>query len=271
MRTPLLHSRLALYLGAACFAAVPAATGTPRLQEEDEVVIEAQDLRAGDEEHQRYFLIGREGAEAPKRGFKLLLVLPGGDGSAEFLPFVERFQQYALGEDYLIAQLVAPVWSEDQAKSLVWPLEKNPHPKMEFTTEEFMAAVIADVESRRPIDPAYVFALGWSSSGPAVYAYSVLPQSRLTGAFVAMSVFKPGQMKSLKGAKGKAYFLLHSPEDFISMDFPELAQEKLKRSKAKVELVTYPGGHGWHGDVWSNVRRGIRFLEENHGKPKKRK
>ena len=142
---------------------------------------------------------------------------------------------------------------------------------MKFTTEEFIEAVIADVEKRRAIDPAYVFALGWSSSGPAVYAYSVLPDSRLTGAFVAMSVFKPGQMKSLKGAKGKAYFLLHSPEDFISMDFPEAAEKKLRKSKAKVELFTYEGGHGWRGDVWGNVRRGIRFLEKNHAEPKKRK
>ena len=115
MRTLSFRSRIALSL--TCFAVVPAAAAPTGFQEQEGPAIEAQDISVEDDEHQRYFLIGREGAEAPKSGFKLLVVLPGGDGSPDFHPFVKRFLEYALGEDYLIAQLVAPVWSEEQAKS----------------------------------------------------------------------------------------------------------------------------------------------------------
>ena len=76
-------------------------------------------------------------------------------------------------------------------------------------------------------------------------------------------------MESLKNAKGQAYFLLHSPEDFISMDYPKQAEKSLTKKKAKVKLVTYPGGHGWVGDVYGNMRQGISFLESNHAKPRK--
>ncbi len=238
--------------------------------EEDELaVIEALDLRAGGHERKQYFLIGREGAEAPKDGFRLLLVLPGGSGDADFHPFVKRIHEHVLDEKYLIAQLVAPAWTQDQKQRLVWPIKKNPWQKMQFTTEEFVNAVIADVEERRPVDPSYIFTLAWSSGGPAAYAYSVCSESRATGTFVAMSIFDPGGMESFKNAKGQAYFLLHSPEDFISMDHPKLAEKKLKKSKATVELVTYSGGHGWAEDPYGHMRQGIAFLEQNHGKAKK--
>ena len=52
----------------------------------------------------------REGAD---EGFKLLLVLPGGDGSADFNPFVRRIHKNALDGSYVVAELVAPAWSAD--------------------------------------------------------------------------------------------------------------------------------------------------------------
>ena len=55
------------------------------------------------------------------------------------------------------------------------------------------------------------------------------------------------------------------------MDFVKAAEERLKQAGAEVELVTYAGGHGWRGDVWGHMRRGIDFLEQHHAKPKKRK
>src|SRR5437868_945735 len=40
---------------------------------------------------QHYFLVGpKKGKSAPKAGYRLLLVLPGGDGGADFNPFVKR-------------------------------------------------------------------------------------------------------------------------------------------------------------------------------------
>ena len=86
-----------------------------------------------------------------------------------------------------------------------------------------------------------------------------------------MSVFKPDTLPSLKAAKGQAYYLLHSPQDFIPMRMPEDAKEKLSKKGAEVELATYAGGHGWKGDVYGNLRRGFEWLEENHAKPPKKK
>jgi len=263
---------LSLALGPAlAFASALASAPAARAQG-DVADVRAEERRAGDDEHKRYFLIGpRADAEAPKGGFRLLVVLPGGDGGADFLAFVKRIFLHATTEEYLVAQLVAPRWSDDQAERLVWPTKKNPWPDMRFTTEEFVDAVIADVEEDHAIDPEYVFTLSWSSGGPAAYAVSLTPETRITGSFVAMSAFKPDELPSLAGAKGQAYFLLHSPDDFIPIAMAEDAQEKLEKKKAEVKLVTYAGGHGWKGDVYGNLKLGLGWLEEHHAKPKRRK
>src|SRR5687767_162906 len=106
---------------------------------DDVADVPSQDLRAGGDEHKRYFLIGpRPGAEAPAAGHGLVVVLPGGPGSADFHPFVKRIFKYALPEGYLAAQPVAVKWADDQA--IVWPTEgTRAHvPGMKFTTEEFV-------------------------------------------------------------------------------------------------------------------------------------
>jgi predicted esterase len=229
------------------------------------------DLVAGEHERMRYFLIGAdEHAEAPKAGFKLLLVLPGGDGGADFNPFVRRIWKGALDETYLVAQLVAPQWSEDQGETLVWPTEKNPWPDAGFTTEEFIDGVIADVEERHELDLDHVFTLSWSSGGPAAYAYSLSDDSRCTGSFIAMSVFKPDQLPSLKAARREAYYLLHSPEDFIPIEMAREAEQALEKKGAEVKLVEYAGGHGWHGNVYGMISDGVDWLERNHAKAKKK-
>ena len=238
--------------------------------QDDVADVPSEERRAKEDEHKRYFLIGAdEKAKAPRKGYKLLLVLPGGDGGADFNAFVRRIYKHAMDDDYLVAQLVAPRWSPEQAKTLVWPTRKNPWEGMEFSTEEFIADVIEDVEQRFALDTKFLFTLSWSSSGPAAYAYSLGDDARVTGSFVAMSVFKPDQLPALKNAKGQAYYILHSPEDFIPIAHAEEARDKLKKAKAEVELQTYTGGHGWRGDVYGNSRAGLRWLEKNHGKAKK--
>src|SRR4029453_19329523 len=69
-------------------ALLPAA----RLTAQDDVAdIPSQDLRADRDESKRYFLVGpHPGDTAAKEGYGLIVVLPGGDGSAEFHPFVKR-------------------------------------------------------------------------------------------------------------------------------------------------------------------------------------
>ena len=69
------------------------------------------------DEHRRYLLhTPPEGTPAPKEGWKLLVVMPGGAGNADFAPFVGRIRANALDDGWLVAQIVAPVWSQEQAQ-----------------------------------------------------------------------------------------------------------------------------------------------------------
>jgi predicted esterase len=134
---------------------------------------------------------------------------------------------------------------------------------MRFSTEDFITAVVRDVEARLPIDRRSVFTLSWASGGPAAYAASLDPATPITGSFIAMSIFPTDALPSLSRAKGHRYFLLH-PENtpIASVKVGKRAQETLRKNGAAVELVTYPGGYGWFGDVYAQVRRGIRYLEQ---------
>ncbi len=71
-----------------------------------------QDLHAGADGNKQFFLIGpRPGAKKPEAGYRLVLVLPGGEGNADFRPFIQRVLKNALPDDVVIAQLVAPKWT----------------------------------------------------------------------------------------------------------------------------------------------------------------
>ena len=45
------------------------------------------------------------------------------------------------------------------------------------------------------------------------------------------------------------------------IEWPTSARDSLREAGAKVEFVEYNGGHGWHGDVFGNLRKGIEWLE----------
>jgi predicted esterase len=77
-----------------------------------------------------------------------------------------------------------------------------------------------------------------------------------------MSVFKPENLPNLKAARGRSFYILHSPEDFIPIEMAEDARDELVKKGAKVEYQTYAGGHGWHGDVFGTIRSGIGWLEK---------
>ena len=116
-----------------------------------------------------------------------------------------------------------------------------------------------------------MFVLAWSSSGPAAYAISLRKDTPVTGSFVAMSVFKPRQLGSLRTAKGAAYYLYHSPEDSkCPFRMAEDAEKQLAKKGAKVRLATYEGGHSWGRNVYGAMREGVRWLEANHAKPPKK-
>ena len=230
-------------------------------------VLPHEERKAGDDAKKRWFLIGpREKAEAPKEGHPLLVVLPGGDGGDGFLPFVKRIHLNALAKEWLVAEPVSIKWKPNQ--QIVWPQEGLKVPGMEFTTEEFIEAVIADAAKAKKVDPARVYVLGWSSSGPALYAHSLAKKRSAVGWYIAMSVFHPKQLPALSGAKGLPYLLDHSPDDKTCpfADAQE-AEKALTKAGATVKLVTYEGGHGWHGDLWTRLSEGVTWLEKNKAKP----
>ncbi len=245
-------------------AAAPPPEKKKRAPKEDEFAgIESEKLQAAKDPKKTYFLIRpADDPEPPKGGYKLLVVLPGGDGSEGFHPFVKRIYKNGLPGGYLAAQLVAVKWTDGQ--KIVWPHDRNKAPKMKFTTEKFIEAVVADVKKRYEIDKDFVFTLSWSSSGPAAYAASLQRKKSITGSYISMSVFKSNYLPSLSRAKGHRYYIEHSPDDSVCPFWmAEKAEEELSKKKAKVTLSTYQGGHGWSGDVYGRIRKGIDWLETN--------
>jgi predicted esterase len=241
-------------------------TDQPAAQQEDEFEgIPAVERQADVDRKKTYFQIGpRDGVEMPEGGWKVLLILPGGDGSADFHPFCRRIHMHALPEDYIAVQLVAHAWSNDEDR-VIWPSAHLNPQRARFTTEEFIAAVVEDLKKYVEINDQLVFAFGWSSGGPAVYANSVAEGSPVTGSFVAMSVFRPRYMgNDLSAASGHPYFVLHSPDDaMIPIDeHARRAVRELDEAGATTHLQTYPGGHGWVNDPYGHIRRGIEWLQE---------
>jgi predicted esterase len=232
----------------------------------------AKDLRALGNAKQRYFLIGpHETQRPPQAGYALVLVMPGGPGEANMTNFVRNVWNNCCPQDFVFAQLVSVKWS---SADVTWPTRYSKVPNMEFTTEEFVDAVLADVTKTQKlkIDPARTYQWGWSSGGPAEYAISLQEKSPVTASYVAMSVFNvTGELEpDLKNAKGSAYFLDHSPEDVrCKFEYAQKAQERLKKEGAAVELVTYKGGHGWMGDPFTRLTAGFAWMEKNHGKPER--
>jgi poly(3-hydroxybutyrate) depolymerase len=221
-----------------------------------------QSLLAGGTPEMRYFLYGPKSHQIDG-AHPLLLVLPGGDGSANFKPFVSNIWRQTSPPDMLVAQLVAPRWSPDQFDSVVWPTIGTAWEDAEFTTEQFIETVVDDIDARYDVDRSRVWILAWSSGGPA--AYASLMDGPATGAFIAMSVFKGDQLGDLSRVAGKDVYILHSPTDFIPMQFPEAARDKLGENGATTKLQTYSGGHGWHGDVFGMIREGLVWLQQHAG------
>jgi predicted esterase len=225
-----------------------------------------QDLRAGGDEKKRYFVHGpKKGSKGPKEGRPVLYVLPGGTGDADFQGFVKNIRREVLADEWVEVQLVSTKWTEKQ--TIIWPTAKDPAKDAKFTTEEFFAAVHKDVTKAFKIDPKRVFALGWSSGGPPTYTLALQPKSPVKGAYLAMSVFYPSKLPDLDGAKGKPFFIDHSLEDDrCEFKLAEQARDALKKAGAEVELVTYEGGHGWKGDMWGRLKKGIAHLDKHAAK-----
>lgn len=229
--------------------------------DEDVADVPTKDKTVGSNTKQRYFLMGPlNDAKEPANGFGLVVVLPGGDGGAGFLAFVKRLYKFAMPEGYLVAEPVAVKWTEQQ--EIVWPTDKNRVKGEVFTTEEFVDAVIADVGRVHKLDPKRTFVFGWSSGGPGAYAVALREKTPVAGAYVAMSVYKPAELSSVAAAKGRSFVIEHSQQDKVCpFRMAEQARDDLAKAGARVQLVTYRGGHGWLGDVLGRVGMGMRYLQ----------
>ncbi|MHC4401846.1 MAG: alpha/beta hydrolase [Planctomycetota bacterium] len=219
---------------------------------------------AGGNSKQQYFLMRHQKPAKPVDEHGLVVILPGGPGTAEFLPFCANvLTGFAIPDDFLVAQLVAPIWRQSDDR-IVWPSHVFPDKEAEFTSEAFLAAIIDEVSKKESIDERFVFTLGWSSSGHVQYSASTrVPEVR--GSVIAMSRFLPGCYVETDRLKGKAYYLYHSPEDRICpFAEAELAAKTLKEHGVEVKLISYKGGHGWqpytfYGD---RIKEGILWLKD---------
>jgi len=199
--------------------------------------------------------------EKPDTGNALLIVLPGGDGSADFHPFVKNIHAKSLGADFALAQPVAKKWTPEQ--SIVWPTAATNVEKKRYNTEDFVEAVVADVGKKTKLDPKRVYVLAWSSGGPAAYAALAQKKTSLVGGLLAMSVFKPKQLPELVNAKDRSFYIYHSAEDRVCpFRMAEKAKETFTEHGIRNTLVKYRGGHGWHGDIFGNIQKGMLWLEE---------
>jgi predicted esterase len=208
-----------------------------------------------------YLAVGpREGVQPPAEGFALLVVLPGGDGSADFHPFVRRIHENALDDSFLVAQPLTVQWTPDQ--QIVWPTAKNPVAGAKFSTEHLVAAVVNDMAEKQKLNRQRVYLLAWSSGGPAAYATLLADESPAAGGLIAMSVFQPDYLPPVANAKGRRFYLLHSPDDQVCpYRMAETAARALAEAGGRTTLVQYAGGHGWQGDVFGNIQRGIAWLD----------
>ncbi len=212
----------------------------------------AMQLSAAFDNDQRFFLIGANPAvpgPAPPTlmgGRKLLLIIPGGDGSASLKPFGQRLHAQALDDTWLVAQLVAPKWDADQFETLVWPTAKSPWNGARFTTEAFADAVVKEVAGRTAIDAKHVYILAWASGGPAGYAALLRQGSPFAGGVMAMSDFAIAKVEALKAARGKRVAIIHAEEDATTpIKTAEVARDWLARSGASVDLARIRGPRGW--------------------------
>ncbi len=248
-----------------CFF-IPLVLSSLLAAQEDIADVSAERMMVQDQPRMVFTLIGHDAEKKPPEdGYGLLLVLPGGDGGEDFMPFIQRIHKFAAPPSYLTVQLIAVQWHDRQ--QVVWPTALNARREhAEFTTEQYIEAVIEQLAADLAVDRSRIFTLSWSSGGPAAYTAALLKQTPITGSMIAMSVFKPDQLPPLSNAEGRAFYLLQSPQDRVTpYRFAQWADEALRRNKATVELVSYEGGHGWHGDVFGMIHTGLIWLDQQRG------
>ena len=194
----------------------------------------------------------------PGRPAGLVVLLPGGNGSRDFLPFVENGLCAQLPDDCIGALVTSVKWRPEQ--EIVWPTATNKVPDMAWTTEQHVRAVVAELEREHTIDPARRCVVAWSSSGPAMYPLLAAADGPFSRAYLAMSIW-PRDLRELGAVKGRRYVLDQSPDDEVTtFAHARAAFEALTKAQAVVRVSTYAGGHGWLDNPLPRFRDGMAWL-----------
>ncbi|MCA8953373.1 MAG: carbohydrate binding domain-containing protein [Planctomycetes bacterium] len=205
-----------------------------------------------------FFVIPPRDAEAAK--LALLVVMPGGPGTRDFLPWVENGIFSAAPDDCVGLMMTATKWRGDQR--IVWPSAKAKVRGMRYTTESHVLAAIASVRQRFPqIDDDRIALLAWSSSGPVAYGLLSDGKAPFGRGYVAMSVWRDLSKAELAATEDRRFVLEQSPED-TTTTFPHVRQAfaALTGAGAIVRLSTYRGGHGWHDSPIPRLRQNLAWL-----------
>jgi len=222
--------------------------------------VPAVNFAAEYDNQKRYTLIGLRKDE-PSTPYKVLVVLPGGDGQAGSRDFLRRVYKNSLSPEWVLVQVIAPRWDAAQADEVVWPTRLTPYAGAAFNTETLLEAVLADLKGRTKIDPQQVYLMAWSSGGPAAYTMMMGEQTPFKGALIAMSVMQRAKPSDWAKTKDRRFWLYQSPDDNVTpMKHAEDSAAMLKRNGARVELATYPGGHGWQGEVYPAIKSALDWL-----------
>lgn len=219
-------------------------------------------------EQSLFFVIPPRDAMAGKsKKAGLVVVLPGGPGTKSFLPWVENGILGAAPDDCVGVMLTAVRWNAQQ--SAIWPVTAAEAKGMQYTTGDYVRAVVVAVEQDFDIDPARRVVLGWSSSGPAIYPLMAAKDAPFDRAYVAMAVWPKALEPRLKAVRQRRFLLDHSPADQrTTFRHARRAFAALDGAGAEVALVTYEGGHGWSDMPIPRIRDGLSWLLSSKPAPK---
>ena len=214
-----------------------------------------------------WFLLPPRTPPKPDTKLGLLVVLPGGDATKDFLPFVQNGLFAQAPDDFAGVMLTAVQWTPGQ--QVVWPTERSKADGMQYTTEQYVRAVLAEVGAELPIDPARRVVVAWSSSGPAIHALMAAKDAPFDRAYIAMSVWPQG-LKDLAAVEGRRYVLDQSPDDQVTI-FRHVrdAHAALSKAGAQVRVSNHAGGHGWTDAPLPRFAQNLAWLlsDEPAGKP----
>lgn len=192
--------------------------------------------------HSPFYIIPPKAENVSKPA--LLVVMPGGGGTKDFLPWVENGILGNAPDDTLGVMVTAHQWTEDQ--KIVWPYGKSKVQGQRYSTDRYVLDVVKQVTKEHGVDPKRIALLAWSSSGPCAYHLLSDRRSPFSRGYVAMSVWRPLDKNQLKTVKGRRFVLDQSPQDNVTpFSHVRTAFQALDEAGAAVQLSTYSGGHGW--------------------------